>query len=633
MKRVLAGLALAGLWLLAFLLGATPERSGSPGSRLLHSVPAAWADPTAIDVLTTLLNQVKPFFKERGGGTYTATVRFTREPYFIPDYLPPYLSSSGLPQPQLNGTVELAIDSIRWKSGTITLRQPALDTPAVFSSTDGFSIDGAPYTATATASPSPVLTESPTPSPSPSVDSNVSPSPDALESASPGATESPSPALTETPSPSASPSSNANNTLYTMHPLTLLWPFQFKNTDDIKLSSVRAPELETQESRPYWVVKSNTRATTMYIWIDKDRNLIDKIQYADPQDGELVVGVYRDFKPSDISKVPEPGKTVVPEKEAEEAPSSMLTYRHLQVSKGGQDLYTAEVPTAPAIVLIVPKPRPVVTVDDQTITTVVVFTWGLILIIMLLLVGLAYYGGRYLVFLLTRQEFSKDLILIEPEGGALGNALSSLGYQVAPASMETLTEERKFLGKKPGMQLPRAVVVAPDAFALIKGYLFLLRAYVEEGGRVMVLHHSSSNANTMPFNPYFVPNMGEGKNVVLSRPNFWKRMRLEDVEGKTGHLLPREFYVEVNSRKVDLDLVQVYNQATGVRATAVGVVREGKGEYMVCQFTLADELTRNSRAGSAVARLLFMDLMDYLQARKPEKKKAGETRQTLTAVP
>ena len=72
-----------------------------------------------------------------------------------------------------------------------------------------------------------------------------------------------------------------------------------------------------------------------------------------------------------------------------------------------------------------------------------------------------------------------------------------MGYTVTPFDPEILTEERKYLGKKPGAVLPRAVVIAPGAFANIKGYLFLLRAYVEEGGRVLVLTHGPSAIATM----------------------------------------------------------------------------------------------------------------------------------------
>lgn len=564
MRRLLTGPAFVGLCLLATLwlfplVGTVPAQAQSP--------------PDAYSIMEKVLLRARDVKQKM----FEQEIEVTRldEPYLAP-FLPPYRDPQGL-IPRLPGKIVIR----PLESFQISLQERQNLQWLTFTSKDGCDIEGTPF-------------GSPSPSPSPSVEPSPSASPMA------GETSSPSPDATASPEASPMPTVDTDRSLYRYHPLTLLWPHEFK--PNLAEAQYKYNEEEIVYGSTCWEIEQKNRDITLTLWVDQSTYGIRQIEYDDPMDGQRVRATYTEmYQVSDLS-----------------------VYKKVELAKGGRPLLSVLVPNLPVLVqrprVETGAPSPSWTPPPRTvISNPEVWTRGLLFIVIVLLIGLSWFGGRYLKFLLTRSRFSEELLLVEAEGGPVFEVLTEMGYTVIPATMELLTEERKFLGKKPGADLPRAVVIAPGAFAQIKGYLFLLRAYVEEGGRVLVLTQTPSHIATMPFTPYFVPNLGEGKNVVLSRPNFWKRLRVEDVETRIGPLLPREFYVEINQKRPDLDLVQVYNQATGVRASAVCVVREGKGEYLLCQLLLVDELQKNKRPRS-LARFLMADLIEYLQGRQGEKK-------------
>lgn len=469
-------------------------------------------------------------------------------------------------------------------------------------STEGFTPGGAPKTSAST-----VASASP----------STNPSSDA--SSTPVAAESPSP-LPEAAPPTSDASIPAGNPdamrqPYRYHPLTLLWPFQLKKTPT-SVSFTLAGD-EPLGGRPCWKI-NRVADVTMTLWIAKDDYSVVQIEYDDPTSGKLV----RFNATSFFTVQPDAG-------EPNQVP--MLTFGQATISAGLEPMCDVTALTAPGLVPVpsssataereTPKVAPIAAPQPKaTEPRVLQGIW--VVVVFLLVLGLGWYGGRYALYLSKRQLFSKDLIVLDDLDASMGRALQALGFTTVPASMEVLTEERNHVGKKyEANVLPRAVVVAPHAIGQAKNYLFLLRAFVEEGGRILIFDHGKADLNVLPYRMYTVPNSGE-KVSLHAKPNVWKRLREEDVETKTGHLLPREFVVEVNQKRADIDLVHALNRASGVRTTVVGVVRAGKGEYIICQYLIADDLKKSKLETSPITRLLVLDLIDYLQGRTKLKEAA-----------
>jgi hypothetical protein len=55
----------------------------------------------------------------------------------------------------------------------------------------------------------------------------------------------------------------------------------------------------------------------------------------------------------------------------------------------------------------------------------------------------------------------------------------------------------------------------------------------------------------------------------------------------------------------------------GIKPTAIGILKQGKGEYILCQLRILHLLEKNYRQLS-IANRLFRDLIDYLRGRKAE---------------
>lgn len=515
-------------------------------------------------------------------------------PYMAQPFLPPYLEG-GVPQPVVVARATFR-RSGRWE---LTVRWLSKGKDLLFTSDDGYNLEFV--------SEKPDFTDLPlTPVPAPTLPApGASPAADA----SPGTAESPTPA----PAMDAAGPGPGDKEIYRYHPLTLIWPFVFKPLATNQ-EPYRLRDDEPVLGRSCWVVERNSGDMIMRIWVDQENYSVLQIQYTDPRDGGVVTGQFRSFWDME---------------------DGMRSYRTLDVSKNGKALFSVSTLSEPTILTNrdltgsrSPRAQASTGPSSTTKGPVVIhqywervrspFTITLWITVVVLLIGLVYFGGRYILFMLARAEFSRDLILLEAEDGPVGVFLKEQGYVVTRCSMEVLTEERKHVGKRLGTVLPRAVIVAPESFGLIKNYLFLLRAYVEEGGRVLVLRQSASCAKELPFQAYFVPYSHDGRLSLSVRHNILKRLTVKDAETRTGKLLPKEMYVEVNQRKMDTEFIQALNKSTGVRAVLLGVVRQLLGEFILCQFDLVADLEHPK---VTLGKALLLDIIDYTQGVKPEKKK------------
>lgn len=540
--------------------------------------------------------------------SYELRIQLLRsEPSFLEACFPPYIID-GLQFSYLEGKVTW-IDPDRYD--IFLSPRGKRDMITHFQSEDGFNLS---LVSTDGFTPAPAAPPPDVTAPSPVASASASASPDAIASGSPSPDASPSPSPVLSPTDSGAPDPlRAFRTPYRYHPLTFLWPFQLKKTPTAV--TFRVTGEETLVGRPCWKIDRVAPDLTMQLWISKQDYSVVRIEYQDPTSGELVRFNATTFF------------TVLPEADV---PSQVPMYAFGQATLGTQfkplcDIAALEAPgVVPAPIVTESKAPgsqttvPISAPNKRESDTPRILTGFGILIVSGLLMGLTWYGGRYLLFLLRRTVLSKELIVLDDGEGTLTRLLQGLGLSTVPASMEILTTERSLLGKKyePGV-LPRAVVIAPHAIGQAKNYLFLLKAYVDEGGRVLLLDHGKADQAVLPFRLYTLPNSGD-KIGLQAKPHIWKRLREEDVETKTGHLLPREFVMEVDQRRPDVDLVQAFNRATGVRMTVVGVQRSGKGEYILCQYRLVDDLNKSKIETSPITRLLTLDLIDYLQGRSRE---------------
>ena len=80
-----------------------------------------------------------------------------------------------------------------------------------------------------------------------------------------------------------------------------------------------------------------------------------------------------------------------------------------------------------------------------------------------------------------------------------------------------------------------------------------------------------------------------------------------------GSLAAPELYNSSNQRPLIQEFLIGRNKITGVKGVVIGMFRQGKGEYILCQMNFEPELVLNS----APVRRVLSDLILFLQARKP----------------
>lgn len=458
--------------------------------------------------------------------------------------------------------------------------------------------------------PNPIAVPGASPSPSPS----PTPSPEA--SASPGASPSPSPSPSPVAYEDLGPSSHEP---VQFHPLLFMWPFVLQSDAVSQYHLVSEDEVVYGRKCYLIEVRNSAAKDQVRLWVDPKGEQITQVEIV-RADGQKVLATYMGFHP--------------PDKE-----TGYAIYNRVEVSVDGKSVYMAEL-TTPEI-----NPnRILVTKGDETVpvntsnrrgelNTFIgelppIISGALLFLVSVLGIGLAVLGYRYYRFARSRQEFTDELVLIDEEDGRFGELLERLGYSWIPFNPEVLTQERMLLGKgatADTTRKPRGVVVAPESFAEVKGYFFLLKAYVEEGGRVLVMYHTPKTAATMPFTSSFIPLMpGDTATGYHCRSGVFETVPDDEVERLCGALAAKELYTQVNERPVSHEIVVARNKSTGVKGTVLGVVRQGKGEYILCQLRFDPKLT----ASSAPIRRLLGDLIHLLQARSA--KRAQEQTATVS---
>ncbi|MHB2015933.1 MAG: hypothetical protein ACYCW6_03195 [Candidatus Xenobia bacterium] len=396
----------------------------------------------------------------------------------------------------------------------------------------------------------------------------------------------------------------SSNTLPVGHPLAMLLPFNLKPMEKAE-QEWNASNPQTVRGMECWVV-DETSSSTSIDWtlsLDKKTGVVTRIEYTNPQDHAKIVADYEDF----FSE-----------------PSAYNLCKKVTVTSNGQPLFSAVSSEVP-VVNQRPLGAPAVTATAAPSGPGSHYSLVLVVVLFVLAaVGffiISYFTSTRGPVLPARPRFGRDIILVDPAGDMLAKVLSKMGINSdvvsgdSVASFPPLVEkQRKLLGRlgKRGVT-PKAMVIAPGGFAQIKAYQFILNAYVDEGGRVLVLAHGHDNASTLPFEARFLPYDSEGK-VVIRDEYPPRRVSAEDLVKKMDAIAPKELYSEVEGRTFDPELIVMQTGQAG--GLALGVIKQGKGEFLFCQYRVYASLTRPP--GSPQARNLLLDVLDYLQGLEGE---------------
>lgn len=422
----------------------------------------------------------------------------------------------------------------------------------------------------------------------------ASPSPSAEASASPSPQPSPSPTGME--AAWWNKLNKGNRQPVNFHPLIFVWPYDLLSWDPRSVYRLKSREEIVFGAKCDLLEEVLPEGQVIQIWVVRHSGQVARVVVPDPEGGPALEATYTRFGPADEA-------------------TGFRPYSHLEVTQGMQGLYQAtmtdaKVNPAPEELLKseelagtgptkAPPPPPAI-IDSPVIWTV-----GLLLSAGLLGSVLLVLAGRFARFRMTRQVFSREVILLDEEDSGFGELLEGFGVSVTPFAPDVLTLERNRLGKGLTAEVteqPRAVIVGPDAFEEGKGYFFLLEAYLHEGGRILVLPHGPKTAGKIPFKVELVPMPAAG---AFQASGIWRSTDPEGVERAAEKLADRHGILRVSGRPLD----QVFLRASSgdLQAPLIGVHRRGRGEVLFCQMHL-------EKGGPICARLLT-DLLSWVQGR------------------
>ncbi|MCD6309844.1 MAG: hypothetical protein J7M18_03960 [Candidatus Eremiobacteraeota bacterium] len=410
----------------------------------------------------------------------------------------------------------------------------------------------------------------------------------------------------------------------TRTPLAFVFPYQ-----SFRILPGEKFELEQSElvySQPCYVLKVKSKYRGDHkIWLNQNHLYVMRIDWIDPADGKLVRALYHDFTPVKGKDFWLPTYLEVTK---ERAPLYYVEMTAQAASVPLQDLIgydfappeKVEIPTPirkeGKWITYVKDPVTGKYVEEEKFGETSPFTPLQVIITLLMGGGLIYLIGRLIIDLTSREIFSRELMVVDSKKGNFIEKLKMAGLPVTAFTPEKLTEERKIVGTRRGKQQPRALLIAPDSVGTIKDYFFLLRAYLDEGGRVLILPQSKEEREKLPFEVVttrYNPEL-EGF-LVYSRMKIWKKTLQSEVENMLTPHLANEMILTVDEAPMDKEILVLHNKRMGIKGSIAGVVKQGKGEILFLQMNLEDlaEMTEKS-----VLHRALEDILNYFQNRPSE---------------
>ncbi|MBQ7501624.1 hypothetical protein IJT93_02770 [bacterium] len=374
------------------------------------------------------------------------------------------------------------------------------------------------------------------------------------------------------------------------HPLNFIVPFilqPLSNSNIYKIVSSKDKFLGI----PCLVIQMTDKNTkdTSRVWLDHKRMRILQVEHHDIRANRKINAMYLGYSQKD-------------------ADTDFAFYNRVQVSCNGNPVYMAEI-SDPVINILEKKAKveeekrekeearhrsvmELIThpTDEEIQMLTTAAKRGCTVLGLILLV----FAMRFIFFRVSRQEFDDQLIVVDEEDGRFAEMLNKMGYRTIPFTPDIVNQEREYLGKgvtKETTYRPRAVVVTPDSFQFIQKHLYIIKAYVEEGGRVLVMYHPQSSNKDLPYKVEQIP--------LNNKQGFFFDYKADTITNVKGDNVKRlaqayagpEVVLSVNGKKFSERLLWCYKQDAKIEATVAGMVREGKGEYIVCQMQFSPSVT------------------------------------------
>jgi len=255
--------------------------------------------------------------------------------------------------------------------------------------------------------------------------------------------------------------------------------------------------------------------------------------------------------------------------------------------------------------------------DDRIIILPPVWQFGTVFLVLFLITLLTFFLYRFWFFKRKREPFARSVIIIEGERPEekLSDILEGMDISAAKFTSERLTEERNRL-EPSAKKRPRVVVIGPGMFNQFKEFNFLLKAYIEEGGRAIIFEHGVENTKDMPFTPTFIPYDRSDPNlkfkVTPKWVRIWKKTAKNELKKRTAAFYPYELIAKIEEKDVIVEpIIVATDSKTKINAAAICLLREGRGEYLLVQYRLIEAI-RKLKFTASTAEHMVMDLMEYM---------------------
>ncbi|MBQ7530000.1 hypothetical protein IJT10_08920 [bacterium] len=397
------------------------------------------------------------------------------------------------------------------------------------------------------------------------------------------------------------------------HPLSFLLPANFQLGSPNLTIKILNSKLNFMGRRCILLgAKDPDTQDTMNVWVDYKRNIILQIETFEKKTNRTITATYLSHNPEDKD-------------------THFILYSRVQVSCNGNPVFLGEL-SNPKINSLAKKAlkeskekaekngQKYARNDDfPDIMDIKVLGDTAKNVVKVLCIALLILGIRFILFKTSRQEFSNDLIVVDEEDGRFAEMLSTMGYKTTPFTPQVLAQERENLEKGTGStkdtaNRPRAVVVAPDSFQFIHNYLYLIKAYVEEGGRVLVMYHPQSSIKDLPYTVDLFPMQSQGR-FFESRSDILTNVKPDAITRLSQEYTGSEVILKVNGKKFTENLIWSTGNQTKIQSTIVGMSRSGRGEYILCQIMFSPKTTLKNPN----LQFLLNDIFRYLLGLEPIK--------------
>lgn len=403
--------------------------------------------------------------------------------------------------------------------------------------------------------------------------------------------------------------------VFARHPLSFLVPYSFWTFSSGEHYLIKGEE-SVYEAKCYVIDDMSVEKGTIILWVSKDDYSIRRIEFTDPATGKKYAAFFRNYYS------PKGG---------------IWCCTQMEVTSDGKALYAAtftNLETNLATIAgtspgeLTPSPSPTATQTkvgrrkvrrgDQGIEEGESFLTPVnVILIILILAAAGWFYFQYVQpYLLRRKimgagyEFSPEIIVADSKDGKTAEAIRGLGYKTIPFKNDLISESIEAM-RAPGTAKPRIVAVGPNAFSEIKENMPLIKTYVIEGGRILVLSHNLKGSKGLPFSVNFYSyNPWDTSINYRVKLSIWKSIPEKDVAGRHTHIMPSDVYVTAGGKKIDNEIINAKNETTGAEGTAIGLVDEGKGKYLLCQYKLIEAIDKGLNL--SIARGILQDIISFL---------------------